>query len=328
MARPGFWESPEHAQEMAAERGRIAAATGPLVDLASAADDAAELAELAQGDAASLDDVGGELARIEEALREVELKATLSSPDDAKNAFLRIHAGAGGTDSCDWAQMLLRMYRRYMERKGLKGDVVDILANEEAGIRYATVRVTGPNAYGWLKSEIGVHRLVRISPFDQQHRRHTSFASVDAMPEVEDVEIEVNDKDLRVDVFRSSGKGGQHVNVTDSAVRITHLPTGVVVSCQNERSQFQNKAMALKILRAKLKRLQELERGKELAKLYSEKGEIAWGNQIRSYTLQPFQLVKDHRTSVEMGNVNAVLDGALDTFVEAYLRQFVAGRSR
>jgi len=327
MTKPGFWDAPERAQEVASERGRVAGIAGPLKELITEVDDATELAELAADDADSLEEIERDLARIEARLGEVELAATLSGADDAKNAFLRIHAGAGGTDSCDWAQMLLRLYMRYLERKGLKGEVVDILHNDEAGIRYATVRVTGPYAFGWLKSEIGVHRLVRISPFDQQHRRHTSFASVDAMPEVQDVEIEVNEKDLRVDLFRSSGKGGQHVNVTDSAVRLTHLPTGVVVSCQNERSQFQNKAMAMKLLRAKLHQLKELRRQDELAKLYSEKGEIAWGNQIRSYTLQPFQLAKDHRTGVEVGNVNAVLDGAIEKFVEAHLRQFAARQS-
>ncbi len=324
MAKPGFWDSPERAQRAAAERGRLAAAVEPLNELARAVADSLELAELSHsdGDSAALDEIESDLAGVEAKLGEVELARTLSGADDPKNAFLRIHAGAGGTDSCDWAGMLLRLYHRYLERKGLAREVVDILGNDEAGIRSATVRVTGAYAYGWLRSEIGVHRLVRISPFDANKRRHTSFASVDVMPEVEDVEIEVNEKDLRVDVFRSSGKGGQHVNVTDSAVRITHLPTGVVVSCQNERSQFQNKAMAMKVLRARLKRLQELEREKELAKLYSEKGEIAWGNQIRSYTLQPFQLVKDHRTGVEIGNTGAVLDGAIEPFVEAYLRQF------
>lgn len=322
MAKPGFWDVPERAQEIAAERGRLMGVAGPLQELIAEVDDTAELAELAEDDVESLEEIERDVVRIEARLGTVELAATLSGPNDSKNAFLRIHAGAGGTDSCDWAQMLLRLYMRYLERKGLKGEVVDILHNDEAGIRYATVRVSGAYAYGWLKSEIGVHRLVRISPFDQQHRRHTSFASIDAMPEVEDVEIEINDKDLRIDLFRSSGKGGQHVNVTDSAVRITHLPTGVVSSCQNERSQFQNKAMAMKMLRAKLSQLKELERQTELAKLYSEKGDIAWGNQIRSYTLQPFQLVKDHRTGVEAGNVNAVLDGAIEPFVEAYLRKF------
>ena len=252
----------------------------------------------------------------------MELRATLSGPNDRKSAFLRIHAGAGGTDSCDWAQMLLRMYLRYIERKGLKSEMVDVLPNEEAGIRSVTVRVDGDFAYGSLKSEIGVHRLVRISPFDANKRRHTSFSSVDVIPEAEEIEVEINDKDLRVDVFRSSAKGGQHVNVTDSAVRITHLPTGVVVSCQNERSQHQNRETAMKVLRARLLRLKELEREREMAKLYGEKGEIAWGNQIRSYTLQPFQLVKDHRTGLETGNVGAVLDGDIDAFVEAYLRRF------
>ncbi len=324
MARPGFWEAPERAQQVASERGRLAGIAGPLRELTSEVADSMEFAELAraEGDSDALDQTEREIAGLESRLARIELGATLSGPDDVKNAFLRIHAGAGGTDSCDWAGMLLRMYRRYIDAKGLKGEVVDILSNEEAGIRSATVRVQGDYAYGWLRSERGVHRLVRISPFDAAHRRHTSFASVDVMPEVEDVEIEVDVKDLRIDVFRSSGKGGQHVNVTDSAVRITHEPTGVVVSCQNERSQFQNKAMAMKMLRAKLRQLQELKREKEMAKLYSEKGDIAWGNQIRSYTLQPFQLVKDHRTAVEVGNVSAVLDGHIEPFVEAYLRKF------
>ncbi len=337
MARPGFWDAPESAQEIAAERGRLTAEIEPVSTLASAVDDAAEIADLmfadrqgadgqGDGDAEALDDLERELVDLEGRLAGVELAATLSGPSDAKNAFLRIHAGAGGTDSCDWAGMLVRMYNRYIDAKGLKRDLVDVLANEEAGIRSATVRVRGSRAYGWLKSEVGVHRLVRISPFDANHRRHTSFASVDVMPEVEDVEIEVDEKDLRVDTFHASGKGGQHVNVTDSAVRLTHLPTGVVASCQNERSQFQNKAMAMKMLRAKLKQLQDLKREKELAKLYGEKGEIAWGNQIRSYTLHPFQLVKDHRTGVEVGNTTAVLDGRIAKFVEAYLRRS-AGKS-
>lgn len=322
MSRPGFWDSQERAQGVLAERSRLTALLAPLQKAHKALSDASELLELA--DASELPVVEQEVEEALKLVREAELRATMSGPNDAKNAFLRIHAGAGGTDSCDWAQMLLRMYVRYLERKGLKGTVVDILPNEEAGIKHATVRVEGPYAYGWLKSEIGVHRLVRISPFDANHRRHTSFASVDVMPEVEDVEIEINEKDLRIDVYRSGGKGGQHVNMTDSAVRITHIPTGIVVACQNERSQHQNRAMAMKLLRAKLKQLKELEREKELAKLYSEKGEIAWGNQIRSYTLQPFQLVKDHRTDVESSAVEAVLDGELDVFVEAYLRRFAA----
>jgi peptide chain release factor 2 len=326
MAAPGFWDDRERARGLVAERGRHASLVEPLRRLEAARAEAGELVGLygeagEEESAQALAELEPEVASLQEQLSDLELRVTLSGPDDAKNAFLRIHAGAGGTDSCDWAGMLLRMYRRYIERKGLEGEVIDILPNEEAGIRSATVRVTGPYAYGWLKCEIGVHRLVRISPFDAQHRRHTSFASADVMPEAEDVEVEVRDEDLRIDVFRASGKGGQHVNVTDSAVRITHLPTGVVVSCQNERSQHQNRAMAMKVLRAKLRRLKELEREEELARLYGEKGEIAWGNQIRSYTLQPFQLVKDHRTGLEEGNVQAVLDGRIDPFVRACLRR-------
>jgi len=324
MSRPGFWDVQERAQALVAERSRLAALVGPLQEASRAVSDALELAELAESasDESALAEIEREAEEAERVVREAELRATLSGPNDARNAFLRIHAGAGGTDSCDWAQMLLRMYTRYLERKGLKATIVDVLPNEEAGIKHATVRVDGPFAYGWLRSEIGVHRLVRISPFDANHRRHTSFASADVVPEVEDVEIEIQEKDLRIDVYRSGGKGGQHVNMTDSAVRITHIPTGIVAACQNERSQHQNRAMAMKLLRAKLKQLKDLEREKELAKLYGEKGEIAWGNQIRSYTLQPFQLVKDHRTGVEVTAVQAVLDGEIDVFVEAYLRQF------
>lgn len=324
MSRPGFWDVQERAQALVAERSKITTLVDPIVSLEKELGDAIELLELTESDAdeAALGEMESEAAAIAKRLEDVELRATLSGPNDAKDAFLRIHAGAGGTDSCDWALMLLRMYTRYLERRGFKVTTVDILANEEAGIRSATLRVQGAYAYGWLKSETGIHRLVRISPFDANHRRHTSFASVDAMPEVEDVDIEVLDKDLRIDVYRAGGKGGQHVNVTDSAVRITHLPTGVVVACQNERSQHQNKALGMKLLKAKLKKMQDLARQKELARVYSEKGEIAWGNQIRSYTLQPFQLVKDHRTSVEIGNVQAVLDGEIESLVEPYLRKF------
>jgi peptide chain release factor 2 len=324
MSRPGFWDVQERAQALVAERSKITTLVDPIVSLEKELGDAIELLELTESDAdeAALGEMESEAAAIAKRLEDVELRATLSGPNDAKDAFLRIHAGAGGTDSCDWALMLLRMYTRYLERRGFKVTTVDILANEEAGIRSATLRVQGAYAYGWLKSETGIHRLVRISPFDANHRRHTSFASADAMPEVEDVDMEVLEKDLKIDVYRAGGKGGQHVNVTDSAVRITHLPTGVVVACQNERSQHQNRALAMKLLKAKLKKMQDLERQKELARIYSEKGEIAWGNQIRSYTLQPFQLVKDHRTNVEIGNVEAVLDGQIDALVEAYLRQF------
>jgi peptide chain release factor 2 len=324
MSRPGFWDVPDRAQDVVAERSRLTSLVSPLIELERRLTDTSELVELSEGDAdeSTFAELDGEVEQLMRTFRDVELRATLSGPNDHKDSFLRIHAGAGGTDSCDWASMLLRMYTRYLERRGFTLTVVDLLPNDEAGIRSATVRVQGQHAYGWLKSEIGVHRLVRISPFDANKRRHTSFASADAMPEVEEADVEILDKDLKIDVYRAGGKGGQHVNVTDSAVRITHLPTGVIVACQNERSQHQNKAMALKLLKAKLKRLQDVEREKEIARLYGEKGEIAWGNQIRSYTLQPFQLVKDHRTGVETGRVEAVLDGEIEPFVEAYLRQY------
>jgi peptide chain release factor 2 len=245
----------------------------------------------------------------------------LSGEHDARNGLLAINAGAGGIEACDWASMLLRMYTRWAERSGYATELLDIQPNDEGGIKSANLAVRGEHAYGYLRSEIGVHRLVRISPFDAQKRRHTSFASVDVVPEFdEDGAIEILEKDLRVETYRSGGAGGQHVNKTESAVRLTHLPTGVVAACQNERSQHRNRAMALKMLRAKLYRIQEMERDAELRKLYGEKGEIAFGSQIRNYVLQPYQLVKDVRTGHETGNVQAVLDGDLDAFIFAFLR--------
>jgi len=238
-----------------------------------------------------------------------------------KNCFFSIHAGAGGTESCDWANMLLRMYTRYFEANKYKFQELDITPGEEAGIRSITLRVSGPFAFGKLSCEIGVHRLVRISPFDSNKRRHTSFAAVDCFPEFEeDIDVEIKEEDLRTDFYRASGAGGQHVNKVSSAVRITHLPTGIVVQCQNERSQHKNRAQAMKVLKSRLYMLEQQKRDDELAKLYSEKGEIAWGNQIRSYVLQPYQMVKDHRTSFQTGNVEPVLDGELDEFIESYLR--------
>ncbi|MBA7705341.1 Peptide chain release factor 2 [subsurface metagenome] len=238
-----------------------------------------------------------------------------------KNCFFSIHAGAGGTESCDWANMLLRMYTRYFEANKYKFQELDITPGEEAGIRSITLRVSGPFAFGKLSCETGVHRLVRISPFDSQSRRHTSFAAVDCVPEFEeDIDVEVNEEDLRIDFYRASGAGGQHVNKTSSAVRITHGPTGIVVQCQNERSQHKNRAQAMKVLKARLYMLEQQKRDDEIAKLYGNKGEIAWGSQIRSYVLQPYQMVKDHRTSFQTGNVDAVLDGELNGFIESYLR--------
>jgi peptide chain release factor 2 len=253
---------------------------------------------------------------------ELESRALLGGALDARNAYLSLHAGAGGTESCDWADMLLRMYRRYCEMHRFSFSVMDVLPGEEAGIKSATLLVAGPFAYGYLKAERGVHRLVRISPFDANKRRHTSFASLDVVAEIDDsIEIDIRDKDLKVDTYRSSGAGGQHVNVTDSAIRITHLPTGVVVQCQAERSQHSNRNKAMKMLRAKLYELEMDKKRREMERFYGEKGEIAWGRQIRSYVLQPYTMVKDHRTKTETSDVAAVLDGDLDAFIQSYLKQ-------
>jgi peptide chain release factor 2 len=274
--------------------------------------------EGAEADVAA--DIEQSAARIEQEVAELEFKKMLSGENDFNNAIVSIHAGAGGTEAQDWAEMLLRMYLRWAEKRGFKTELVDILQGEEAGIKSATFIVSGDYAYGYLKAEIGIHRLVRISPFDANARRHTSFASLFVYPDIEDdVVIEIDDKDLRVDTFRASGAGGQHINKTDSAVRITHLPSGIVVQCQNERSQHMNRATAMKLLKARLYEKEMEEREKELDRLHASKKQIAWGSQIRSYILQPYQMVKDHRTGREMGNVDAVLNGELDGFIEAYL---------
>ncbi len=282
-----------------------------LNDLAREEDDEATAAEVAHG-----------AAELRSLLAELEVRVLLSGEHDARDAVVTVHAGAGGTDSQDWAQMLLRMVLRWAERRGFKVDLHDEQEGEEAGIRSATFTVHGARAYGLLSSERGVHRLVRISPFDAQNRRHTAFASIDVVPLLDDVddEVVIADDDLRIDVYRSSGPGGQGVNTTDSAVRLTHLPTGIVVSCQNERSQLQNKATALTLLKAKLAELERERREAELAAVRGEQREVAWGSQIRSYVLHPYQMVKDHRTGAETGNTAAVLDGALDDFIAAYLQ--------
>jgi peptide chain release factor 2 len=277
------------------------------------------------------EDVAADLARGLEALsrdiQTAEIRTMLSGPLDRKNAIITIHPGAGGTESQDWAEMLLRMYLRWTERRGFGREVVDLLPGDEAGIKSATVSVTGEYAYGLLSAEAGVHRLVRISPFDQAARRHTSFASLYVWPEVpEDIDIVIEDKDIRIDTFRSSGAGGQHVNVTDSAVRITHLPTGIVVSCQNERSQHKNRASAMKVLKARLYDLRLKEQQAKLDQLGGEKKEIAFGSQIRSYVLHPYQMVKDHRTKHQVGDVNRVLDGDIDEFIKSFLMARAMGR--
>jgi peptide chain release factor 2 len=266
------------------------------------------------------EDLRQTISSFEDKLEQTELQGLFTDSDDARNAILTIHPGAGGTESQDWAQMLLRMYIRYAERKGYKTELLDSQAGEEAGLKSATLRIEGDHVFGNLRQESGVHRLVRISPFDANKRRHTSFAAVFAYPEVEDdVPIEINTDDLRIDTYRASGRGGQHVNVTDSAVRITHLPTGIVVQCQNERSQHKNKASAMKVLKSRLYELEKKRKRAKLEKLEDAKGEIAWGNQIRSYVLHPYRMIKDLRTNFETGNVDKVLDGDLDEFIKASL---------
>ncbi len=273
-----------------------------------------------EGGETMLEDAEGSLRALAEKLDNIELTTTLSGETDKNDAILTINPGAGGTESQDWAQILMRMYMRWAEKSGFKVEIIEYMAGDEAGIKSVTMTISGQYAYGYLKGEAGVHRLVRISPFDANKRRHTSFTAVLVYPEVsEDIEIEVKDDDIRIDTYRASGAGGQHVNKTDSAVRITHFPTNTVVSCQNERSQLKNRATAMKILKAKLFTLKQKEQEDKMDEMIGEKKEIAWGSQIRSYTLQPYQLIKDHRTGFETGNVNAVLDGDLDNFIKEYL---------
>jgi peptide chain release factor 2 len=321
MGSPTFWEDNRRAQELIRERSELSRLTSTVADMVSRAEDLAVLIELAaEEDGQSLEaEISSGLASLRAALDGFELKVMLSGPHDGKAAIVSIHPGAGGTESQDWAQMLMRMYLRWCERAGLKAEVVDLLPGEEAGIKSATIEVSGEYAYGYLRGETGVHRLVRISPFDASKRRQTSFASVSVTPEVDDVEVVVKDEELRVDVYRSSGPGGQGVNTADSAVRITHLPTGIVVACQNERSQLRNRDTAMRIVKARLYELAERKQREELAELAGQKKEIAFGSQIRSYTFHPYQLVKDHRTGLEVGNVEGVMDGDLDELIKAYL---------
>jgi peptide chain release factor 2 len=321
MAKPAFWEDNRRAQEIIRERTELSRVVARLKELTSKSDDLTVLLELAEeANDGSLDaEIADGIASLTKDLDEFELKIMLSGPHDTKAAIVSIHPGAGGTESQDWAQMLLRMYLRWCERAGLKAEVVDLLPGDEAGIKSATVEVSGEYAFGYLRGETGVHRLVRISPFDASSRRQTSFASVAVVPEVDDVEVNVREDELRIDVFRASGPGGQGVNTADSAVRITHMPTGIVVSCQNERSQLRNRDTAMRILKARLYEIAEKKQREELAELTGQKKEIAFGSQIRSYTFHPYQLIKDHRTGLEVGNVEGVMDGDLDPFIKAYL---------
>jgi peptide chain release factor 2 len=323
MSAQGFWDDQEHAQKVVGRLKTLKAVITPVNELAGKLEDLQALHELAvdEHDETTLREATAETARLTEELDRLELRTMLSEPHDAGNAFFSIHAGAGGTESCDWAEMLLRMYLRYFERNGFGVEEVDRLAGEEAGVRSITLRISGPYAYGYLSCERGVHRLVRVSPFDAAKRRHTSFASVDVLPELDEIEIEVDyDKDVREDVYRASGAGGQHVNKTSSAVRLTHLPTGIVTQCQNERSQHQNRAAARAMLQAKLYQHEQAKRDNDLAKMYGTRGEIAFGYQIRSYVLYPYQLVRDERTDLKQGNTGAVLDGEIQPFIDAMLR--------
>jgi peptide chain release factor 2 len=323
MAAPGFWDNAQAARSAIQELKSITEVLKQFGGVVSADHDLNALAELAEepGSPDAEQELRGEVDRLECVLRDAELKAMLSGPHDHLGAFITIHAGAGGTESCDWAEMLLRMYQRWLADHGYETEIVDLSPGEEAGLRSVTIEARGPYAYGHLQAETGVHRLVRISPFDAAARRHTSFASVDVVPELdEDINIDVREEDLQIETMRAGGAGGQHVNKTSSAVRITHLPTGIVVKCQNERSQHKNRKMALSMLKSKLLLMEEQKRQAELDRKYDEKGEIAFGSQIRSYVLQPYQLVKDHRTDEETAKVQDVLDGHIDNFIEAYLR--------
>ena len=321
LAQPGFWDRAEAAQETVRELKAIKELVGPWREVGKGISDLEEMLILAEEDEGMAAELAAEVAELGKKVDGLEFSLMFSEPQDAANAIFSVQAGAGGTESCDWADMLWRMYSRWAEARGYGIEVYSTSPGEEAGIKSLTASISGDHAYGYLKAERGVHRLVRISPFDSGARRHTSFASVDVIPEIDDdIEIEIADKDLRVDTYRSSGAGGQHVNKTSSAVRLTHLPTGIVVACQNERSQHKNRATAMKLLRARLYQREEDKRRAELATHHSEQRDIAWGSQIRSYVFQPYTMVKDLRTGLTVGNIQKVMDGDLDPFILEYLK--------
>jgi peptide chain release factor 2 len=325
---PDLWNDPKKARDVMRERTQVEFSLNAMKELQGGLDDNLGMIELAEAekDEATVKEAEDALFKLADKSKQMEIECLLSGEADANNAFVEFHPGAGGTESYDWADMLLRMYLRWAENRGYKTETLEIQAGDGAGIKSATVKISGHNAYGWLKTEAGVHRLVRISPFDSAARRHTSFASVWVYPEVDDsIEIEINEKDLRIDTYRASGAGGQHVNKTDSAIRITHIPSGVVVQCQNDRSQHKNRAEAYKMLRARLYEVELQKREAAAAKVEASKGDIGWGHQIRSYVLQPYQMVKDLRTGFEDGNTRAVLDGRLDPFMSASLSQRIGG---
>ena len=323
MEAPDFWDDPEKSQKKTKELKDMQDAVSIIKGLNTQYDDILELIAMCyeENDEAMIPDVQNEFEEFKNTLEEMRIGTLLSDEYDANNAILRLNAGAGGTESCDWAGMLYRMYTHWAEKKGFGVEVLDFLDGDEAGIKSVTFQINGTNAYGYLKSEKGVHRLVRISPFNAQGKRQTSFVSLDVMPDIEeDLDVEIRDEDIRIDTYRSSGAGGQHINKTSSAIRITHFPTGIVVTCQNERSQFQNKDKAMQMLKAKLFMLKKEENAEKLSDIRGNVTEIGWGNQIRSYVMQPYKMVKDLRTGEESGNVDSVMDGGIDPFINAYLK--------
>ena len=323
MSQQDFWNNNEKAQKVLQENKLLKETLDEFNHLESSLEEIDVFIELAieEGDISLEKEVEKMIENLESSIDELKIKTLLSGEYDKNNAILSINAGTGGLDAQDWAQMLLRMYVRWADRKGFKVSTLDMISDPEAGIKSATIQVEGLNAYGYLKSEKGVHRIVRISPFDPSGKRHTSFASIDVVPELdESIEIDINPSDLKIDTYRASGAGGQHINTTDSAVRITHIPTGVVVQCQNQRSQHSNKDTAMRMLMAKLIELKELEQKEKIEDLQGKYSQITWGSQIRSYVFQPYKLVKDHRTNAEMGNVDSVMDGSIDLFINEYLK--------